>query len=302
MYKSIRFSGGLLNTSWGDNLQTNNIYDIIGLWFYFASSGIVLYLLLKQKIKILFIILIFIFIYVIITRNRILILPVFISFISYFIFNTKLTLRKVLLFPVLSIGVIYIIYGLLVFRHYGTIDNFIESFSFSGFHNTIIKYLSEDNGELGLKDVFYFFIYNDNNFANFEKGHTYIRLLLVLIPSGILEGIKPPDFALSMGAAVNPSLVGFSTHPTLFGDCFANFGFLGVFLGIFWAFFASILDSILYKSIYIYQTYLYVLFSCTYVIIARGSVYNGCSLMVWCSIIIFATYKLSRHFKDTYKR
>jgi hypothetical protein len=151
------------------------------------------------------------------------------------------------------------------------------------------------NGELSLKDVFYYFIYNNNQFPNFEQGHTYIRMLLVLFPTSLTLGIKPPDFAQSMGYAVDPGILKYSTHPTLFGDCFANLGFAGVFLGIFWAIFFSLTDYMVNRQDQILKLSLFSLCSVVFIILARGSVYNSFSILVWGCILLAIIYKSSKY-------
>ena len=67
----------------------------------------------------------------------------------------------------------------------------------------------------------------NNNFPNFNQGHTYLRVLLFFIPESFSMGIKPPDFAVSMGSAYinNFSNTIYSMHPTFYGDLFANFSY-----------------------------------------------------------------------------
>ena len=71
-------------------------------------------------------------------------------------------------------------------------------------------------------------------------------MLLVFIPTRWSLGLKPDDFAIIMGSAIGMGPGG-STHPTLFGDCFANLGMYGVLLGIFWGIYATSMDYITIK-------------------------------------------------------
>jgi hypothetical protein len=156
-----------------------------------------------------------------------------------------------------------------------------------------MSYILDEKGELGLKNIFYYFIQKDNQFPNFGQGHTYIRMLLILIPSSFALGLKPPDFGLSMGYAVDPTVSGFSTHPTLFGDCFGNLGDFGVLLGIFWALFVFFCDALVKKATSAFQLCLFTLFSSTFIIMGRGSVYNAFVIMVWGTLIVMFMHKLS---------
>lgn len=100
-------------------------------------------------------------------------------------------------------------------------------------------------------------------------------MLFVYIPTRWSLGLKPDDFAISMGHAYGMAAGG-STHPTLFGDCYANLDIFGIFLGAFWAIYVTIADRIIISRKHSLSAILiYVLNAVVYVIIGRGSVYNG---------------------------
>ena len=152
--------------------------------------------------------------------------------------------------------------------------------------------LLNNDGELGLRNVFLYFIYKDNNFLNFNKGHTYLRLIFMFIPTKYSFGLKPPDFAITMGSAWlgDFSNTRFSTHPTLYGDVFANFYWFGIILAIFWAIFALIIDRIIINNCLLKQLNYISIFGSMYVIIGRGSVYNGIFIGVLSAIIFNIIY------------
>ena len=84
-----------------------------------------------------------------------------------------------------------------------------------------------------------------------------------------------------MGAAIG-MVTGGSTHPTLFGDCYANAGFWGILLGAFWAIYCSVSDKIIVRcKNQVLKTMVYCLFAVTFVIIGRGSVYNSFFFVAW---------------------
>lgn len=286
VYEIVSFSGGFLNTSWStgreysmsQNLFSfNKIRDVL----YFTLSGvpIVLWICKKHKLSIMGLVLIALI--SLVTRNRILVLPLFVFLISVTIFNMKKLKLKYYLFGIiLAILVIYVVYGLRAFRHYGSMDAFISKFDLKEFVNRINTYIATDNGELGLHNVFYYFIEN-NNFEGFGTGGTYLRMLMVYIPTSFSFGLKPDDFAQVLGAAIGMGAGG-STHPTLFGDCYTNFGWGGIFLGGFWAIYCSIADKITlsFKNT-TYRILAYSLFATTFVTIGRGSVYNSFFLVAF---------------------
>lgn len=292
IYSYVQSSGGLFNTSWSSGrdyllgLDYFNNEQILSI-LYYMTSGIILYFIINKQFFLSLTSIIACLMLVILTRNRIEILPVFVCIISFYIYKMDKISVKFLIFATISaVTVIYIVYGLRVFRHYGTLSVFIDQFDFSEFNSTVLLYLTTDNGELGLREDFYFFVANNNQFANFGEGHTYIRMLLVFIPTRYSLGLKPDDFAISMGSAIG-MVAGGSTHPTLFGDCYANLGYYGIFLGIFWALYAHIGDNIIRSRKNIIDKYLlYSLFGVTYVIIGRGSVYNSFFLLAYGVLII----------------
>lgn len=286
-------SGGFANSSWETMRDATAVvsyfsFSQIFLTLFIATSAnlILAWFLNKKWISIISIILIII--EVLVSRNRIEILPIFVMFIIVFLNRMKkINVKFILTTLVIGFTVIYAVYGLRVYRHYGSFSNFVDKASFSEFNERIFNQLKNNNGELGLRNHFYYFVENDNNFENFGKGHTYLRILMVFVPTRWSFGLKPSDFAISMGKAVSPTSQGYSVHPTLFGDCYANFGFLGCLLGIFWALFATFIDRITSTKNKIFNICVLSVSSLCYIIIARGSVYNSYIWMIFSIIFIF---------------
>lgn len=277
----LKYVGNIFSSSWSTGrdysatLGYANSAQLANIIIY-AFSGLTLVYIAKNEKKLAFLVIVSLIAGVLFTRNRIEVLPLLCSVITIFLFKTKkVKLRTVIVVAASGIIVIYLVYALRVFRHYGTIADFLAKFSLSEFNEKIMLYLATDNGELGLRRDFYYFIDHNNQFNGFGKLHSYIRVLLVYLPTKWSLGIKPDDFAIAMGAAIG-MVAGGSTHPTLFGDCFANAGMFGILLGSFWAVYATIIDRITLKRkkkiIYILM---FVLNAVVYCIMGRGSVYNG---------------------------
>lgn len=287
IWSMIWYADGILNTSWAtmrsysktlNYMNFNQLFTII----FFSLSGLpLLFALKKERLLCLYSVLL-ILLNVLITRNRIEILPIFCSFIALFIIKTqKLSLKTIIYGSVIAFIVIFLIYSLRVFRHYGSISAFISEFNFGTFTCKVLEYIATGNGELGLRRVFYYFLACNNDFPGFGEGASYIRMLLVFIPTRWSLGLKPDDFAIIMGSAIGMGPGG-STHPTLFGDCFANLGMYGVLLGIFWGIYATSMDYITIKrKTKTGQVLLFVLNCVTYCIIGRGSVYNAFFICAW---------------------
>jgi len=187
----------------------------------------------------------------------------------------------------IAASVIYIVYGIRALRYLGTLENIIDGFSWSYLNDMIKTFIVSQNGELGLRQFFYFFISEDNKFEGFNQGYTYIRMLLVFLPSRWSFGIKPESFDLYMGNAVGMAAGG-SMHPTLFGDCFGNLYWFGVLLGGFWAFFANRVDSLITsQKNKFFKIMIFFLAAYTFVVSGRGSVYNGFEKLAWGVVILF---------------
>lgn len=281
------FSGGLLNTSWGEGREYTrslgyiNSYQILNI-IYFLLGGLPLYFMLNKQKKLGILCFLVMLLLTIFTRNRILVLPILVSLILYQLIKIyRINFKHIIAASFFAVFIIYLVYGLRVFRHYGSISVFLDEFNMYYFIDRINTYIVTGNGELGLRNDFYYFILNDNLFKGFGECASYIRMLLVYVPTSFSCGLKPEDFAITMGQAIGMAAGG-STHPTLFGDCYANLGNFGVLLGIFWAFYACCADKIIAqcKSALI-KVLLYSLFSTTFVIMARGSVYNPFFFVAW---------------------
>lgn len=281
------FSGGILNATWGKGrdytaslgyVNSNQLSNLI----YFSMSGLSLYFLIKKQWSKVAVAIVLMLLITLVTTNRILVIPILVVVIAYCLFRIKkIKITHAILAGLAAVGVIYLVYGLRVYRHIGSMSDFIASFNIKEFIGRINHYIATDNGELGLRNDFYFFLENDNQFEGFGKGATYLRMLLVYIPTRFAFGLKPSDFAITMGAAVGMAAGG-STHPTLFGDCYANLGWFGILLGAFWAGYATLADHINLKfKGGAHRVLVYCLFATMYVIMGRGSVYNSFFYVAW---------------------
>ncbi|MDR1473927.1 MAG: oligosaccharide repeat unit polymerase [Lactobacillales bacterium] len=274
-------SNSFLDITWSDVINIGASQKYVSLFqafmlSYFSLCGLLLYYFVKRdkrSIVYFFVILFIGFLF----RKRISFIPIFVAFIAIYLFNMKkIRISTIIVYILFAFFVIYIVYAIRAFRWYGSYNSYLKEGSIHAINDQIILFLKSDNGELGLKKWFYYFIKNNNNFVNFGKGHTYIRMLLVYFPTEFTWNIKPPDFAISMGQAIGMTAARGSMHPTLFADCYANLGWFGIFLGILWAFLANISDRILLKqNSKIFICLMYALFSYSFIVIGRGSVYNG---------------------------
>ncbi len=318
----IKNFGGIFITSWQllhEQNRTGNIYesrDIIYLLYYFsgyffiAFDGVLVYCLAKNK-KIMSVLIIFAnLVWIFVSRTRANMMPLIVCFIVFFILKNKRNDFKIIwrlgLLGFAGLVLVYIIQGI---RLSGTLSSFFEEKMYvSVFQNSLSSLIGaggSSTGELGLRDGFYYFIYHNNSFPGFGEMRSYIGLVLLPFPNFMTFGLKPEDFAITMGRAYsgNYKIDYFSMHPTLFGDCYANLGFMGFLISIFWAIFISFLDKKIHSAKNVNDRLLYwIAIASSLFLIGRGAVYYGCRfgfiaiLLIWIMRIIHSKllrYRLS---------
>lgn len=288
------------NLSWGEvyleSLNKEGIKDVIleniksiNHLLFFSVSGLFVISYFNNYKKTMIIVIAGILYYCIITRNRITILPLMVGIILiYIIKNRNIKLKQIISISLIGILCIYVVYGILIFRHAGDTQTFLENYTLKTFNQEVANSILNSDGELGLRNIFYYFIKIENNFPGLGEGATYRRLALIFIPTSLSFGLKPNDFAITMSSAYTGNLnnMTYSVHPTFFGDAFANFGWLGIFLGALWAILIYIIDKRIYKQEYIYKILLNVIWGTAFVIIARGSIYNAFYIGVMATILL----------------
>ncbi len=301
-YTLISLSGGILSTSWGTYYLYYSGEDYFSfskiIYIFFLPSATLFFVAaVSKRTKLMIVSALIILLFVMISRNKADLLPVLCGVIALYVYRKgTLSFKNTVALILLGCVSVFIVYSIQLYRHIGSLNDFITTFSLAEFTNHIIDNITSGEGELGLLKVFYHFVYINNDFPGFGEGHTYIRLLLVLVPTGFAFGLKPNDFAITMGSAwVNdPSNTAFSTHPTLFGDVYANLGNFGVLLGIFWAVLVYGIDKLIDRNNVYVKLALLNLITGNYVLIGRGSVYNSFTSIVYGSIIIGGIYLIAR--------
>ncbi|MGD6961104.1 O-antigen polymerase [Fictibacillus phosphorivorans] len=278
------FFGKIIGVSWGEYININREFGLINpfkisLYLFFSTAGVGL-IFYKYSKKMYIFVLGIILTYSLTTGNRITILPLLISSIYPFLYNKKVKLTSFYYLTIFGMLTVYIVYFLRLIRIYGGFGKMLETKSLVELNSQVMSMLLSGEGELSLKNAFYYFIVHNNSFPNFLEGHTYLRILLMPFPTNYTFGLKPPDFTISMGSAYisNFNNNSYSMHPTLYGDVFGNFGIVGLVTSIIFAivlvFFNKWITKIKFTNINFYYP-VFVLSSTMLVIIGRGSVYNG---------------------------
>ena len=282
--------GGIMNTSWGGarEIKHNNLHlsQLFGILQHMLSGFSLYYFLTHRQAKAIIILLLQMGV-IFITRNRVLVLPLFIFPILLYIIKMRhIRLQHFLIGIFAAVTVIYIVYAIRAFRWLGTLSNALSNVTIEYLNAMVIQFITDNNGELGLRQWFYYFIEHDNNFEGFNMMYTYIRLALVYLPARWSFGLKPESFDLYMGKAIGMATGG-SMHPTLFGDCFGNLYWFGILLGVFWAIFANFFDWMISRQKHsFHKVMIFFMIAFSYVVIGRGSVYNGFFPTAWGALLL----------------
>lgn len=300
----IIYLGNLKNLNWGSyyNLSQNCIVGRIFLlmkYLFFISTSVLLVLKYKKS-KLTFLLYLFsISVILVLFGSREFLIPVLVTFIAPYVFNKnkRVSLKTIIVLSILGIFSVYIIYSVrIITRTSGGLIFFLSNFDLQTLNKLILEQILTSDGELGLRNVFYYFIEKNNNFPDFNKGHTYLRLVMLLIPTKLSFGLKPSDFAITMGKAWAGDFTNniYSVHPTFYGDLFANFSWFGICFGIFWAIFITVFDFYASQKDDYYRTIVLMLTSSMYVMIARGSVYNPIYMTVINLLFLSIVNKIAR--------
>lgn len=299
-YFVIRTSGSLFS------ITKENIYRtmaggsklfLLSTYMYYASASLFLYCLLKKRKKDAIIIAILILMRSFLSSSRMDMVILFVGIISFIILNSKKQhFKNIIVLSIIGVVALFAIYALRAFRYYYNFTD-ITNMNLSEFIQIMINSVKNDDGELGLRNVFYYFLQKDNNFEGFGTGNGYKRVLMFMIPGSLAGELKPEDMCLVMGRAWKPDfsgIINFSVTPTLFGDCYANFGFWGCLMGGVWALIGTLMDGIINRRNEIVKIMLWGLIATEFIIIGRGSVYNPICHIGYCGIIIAFLYFAQR--------
>jgi hypothetical protein len=272
--------GSFTNFTWIDLFDNRqSFYYIASSYLLTFSAPLVYVSIIHKKYRLTLIAMMLLVVVLILSRVRANAIAMFIPLIVFYLYSggtyTKI-LKRLAVTSIFSLLFITIVLGFGAIRIFG---DYSQAIGLKEIIQTTIDLISSPHSEFGLRNAFYHFIENDNNFEGFNSGLGYIRLFLMPIPSSLLFELKPIDFASYMAIAYAPdySILGVnSMHPTLYGDLFGNFYYFGVFLGIFWAVIVKMLDLLYlhqHRNVFAASIFVSVVYSLT--LVARGAIYNG---------------------------
>ncbi len=291
-----------------ENRSGSNLILIVS-YLWTASSPVMFLYMIKRKMKYSIVCAACILIVSVVTFTRTYLVVLFIVITLYYLYNGKIRFRKILILGCIVCIGIYSMYLLRGFRYFYSFSD-LGTISFFDIHNKSMWLLNQKSGDIYLSDYFYKLVNIQNNYPGLGTGAGYIRLLLLPIPSSLSFGLKPQDICITLGELFGSGIVSsvnFTVTPTLFGDCYANFGFYGFIMGGVWAIIVSLLDCVGYRKSNAIKGLSIVLISSAYINIGRGTIYNAMagifySLIIYGIAIILTKSSLRIRFKFNAKQ
>jgi len=234
-----------------------------------------------------------------ISFTRTYLIELFVAITLYKLFqNKKINFNKILGGGIIAFSAIYGMYILRAFRYYYSFSD-LGIVSWGELNQKAINFIETQSGDIFLSKFFYGLLQYENWVDGIVPGASYIRLLMLPIPSSVSFGLKPTDICITLGSFFGTnfnlnSVVSYTVTPTLFGDLYANFLWYGCIIGgLIWAFIVSLLDHIALKMNYTKRIFVIMLISSAYINIARGSVYNPFCNILYGIAIQFLLYEIS---------
>lgn len=219
--------------------------------------------------------------------TRWLLIPALGPLLYGFVFRSNSVLRAFLRFAIIGFTALFLVFHVQTLRYSGDrspinvvkpavlADTFVRVFDFGASKETA-------SGEYRLRHFYYFIAGNVPNKYDFSYGSTYLRMLLVGVPTSMSMGLKPIDLTRNIAEWIYPERAGFggTVHPLIYGESYANFGFMYFVLGGFWAFFIGLLSRYVARQRQNIQILLLPSMASFTVLLARGAVYSAFLFLV----------------------
>lgn len=250
-FSSSGFSGYWLH-SWqeivvGRSGWEDVFYNLANIFLTIAGVSLFGYLILKKH-KLLMLVFIFIvFVFSLLLKVKWYVLYLVIPPLMHISWRVKRnTLGNLCCLVITLLSLVFLYYTIKYVR-------WSQNFNSLSFNRELFDAVVNMPVESDLRPVFYkimhYFSVNGS-----LMGDSYTRVFLKPL-TFVLGGDAPsnPMYQYAEIVGENSTLIKASNHPTIYGDAFANFGFLGVMLGAFWAGILGVLSDIRrFKSFLVY--------------------------------------------------
>jgi hypothetical protein len=287
----------LLTSSYGYYRESASpVIKMLSFYLIASSGGCVLMLIKHSKIKFFLLVICITFFYLVVNTRQ-LILPFIAPFFYYFSFKKISLARFSLILLSVPVGLIFFLF-LQLLRYQGGLLSSLESVGTPEFNSLLLASLYDLKGESLIRYAYYYFIEHGHSTPGFMEALTYIRLLLLPLPSTYFGWIKPRDFdeVLYSTYYIHDHISEAGTlHTTLMGSSYMNFGWLGIFSSIFFAILSFTYKKLCAQSPPLRKSLLYGTCFLSFLMISRGSIYNSMAMLIISTIIIFLlTYRYKK--------
>lgn len=288
---------GLLSGSFSSyRLESDATLKILGYYLIYAMGGLLFIAWFSGRKSLATLIATIVFTVFIFGRTRQLLFPAIMPFALYFIYRAKGFRGWSFLISGVVAAYVFIL-ALQIFRYQGSILSGVDALSGGEFYLSIFQALQEERGEAVIRLIYYYFMADGVQIPEFMTGLTYYRVALLPIPSALLGDLKPIDYDMILyqfyyGSGLD---IGATIHPLIFGNAYANFGWLGIFLGGFWALLFGILNAYRKSRTLLHQVMIMSIVGFLSVMISRGSIYNSLTIIFWTLLFLEAFFFVLRH-------
>lgn len=265
------------------------LHSIGVILFTVGSSSFIMAIIFKRW----FIALLSFFICVYITMGlgiRFFAAPMFAPVLLYYLALGEIKPKKLLVGLLLAVMFTFGVFMVQTMRweNNRTVNALLDPVMYAKTYNRIV---AMDSGEFSLRYAYYYLINEVPTTHPPGDGSTYLRLLLMPIPSSVIPDIKPLDFSQTMYDYYRDwdRGRGGTAHPLVYGDAWANFLWPGVLVGLFWGMLFGLLDKVL-NGVQAAIRYMFMAPITTFMFfLARGAIYSSVTFIYYGFILITIT-------------
>jgi len=225
-----------------------------------------------------------------VSNSRQFLVPACMIFVVAFAFRHGTAKRLVALLALAAVAYmgLYVLEALRFGRDTAGIMQVIEK----GEVSQAVQQFSQSHGSHGESDLRlceYYFFQDDVRQRLQVHGATYLRILMLPLPSTLAGSLKPPDPDNAFYQEYYKGLGWEGTLPILmFGNAYQNLGWMGLILAVFWAGVAYAAKWMMARVDFAAGAVLAGFYATACIHTARGAIYDTTALVFWGSVAIGA--------------
>lgn len=294
---SVGLSGLLGGTYTTFRVDANGPLKMASYYLILAFSGCLFTTIPSKNWTYFYLIILILILVFMAGRTRQLVVPAAIGFFYYVLFHYGGPKKW---FGIISLSLVGLVglFFLQFIRYQGSITDAISAIGTSDFYFSFYASLLEAEGEAAVRHYFYYLLQADIDFEGFQEATSYRRLLFLLTPGSLLREIGLGDIKpIDMSTLIYQDYFGegieivATAHPLVFGDAFANLGWMGVLFGGVLALISSGANIFIRSFPWAWRVAIMSYLGYVFIMIARGGVYNSITGMIFVMMIYFLSYK-----------